>query len=137
MSERTVLVLCTGNSARSQMAEGFLRNRGIHALSAGTQPNDRVNPYAVRAMTEKGIDITSHYPKHIDTHQDTPIDILLTVCDSAAESCPVGLFGASQRISWSFQDPAAATGTDQEKLEVFRDIRDQIETRINTWLAES
>jgi len=126
-----VLFLCTGNSARSQMAEGFLRHlagEDFEALSAGTNPGS-LNPLAVQAMAEMGIDISCQFSKNVTQFLGTPIQHVVTVCDNAKESCPVFL-GAARFLHWSFPDPAAAQGTREEKLAVFREIRDQIKTRI-------
>jgi arsenate reductase (thioredoxin) len=127
-SERKrVLILCTGNSARSQMAEGLLRAQThgrIDVCSAGTMP-DRVRPEAIAVMAELGIDISTHRSKHVDEFVNDRFDYVITVCDSANESCPV-FPGASERIHWSFADPAAVEGTEQQRLEAFRQIRDAL-----------
>ena len=101
-----ILVVCTGNSCRSQIAEGLIKNRfpDFEVFSAGTHPESNVNPYAVRVMQEKGIDISSHYPKLVDDLLDTEFDYALTVCDSANELCPV-FPNAKNRIHKSFVDP--------------------------------
>ena len=126
-----VLILCTGNSARSQMAEGWLRHFGGHAFeveSAGTKPAEGVNPLAVRAMAEVGIDLSAHYPKHLERFLKDQWDYVITVCDNANEACP--LFpGGRRRLHWSFEDPAAAQGSEEERLAVFRRVRDQIRDR--------
>ena len=133
-----VLILCTGNSARSQMAEGWLRHLGGDAFdvaSAGTTPAERVNPLAVRAMAEAGIDLASHYPKHLERFLNDQWDYVITVCDSANEACP--LFpGGRERIHWSFEDPAAAQGTEDERLAVFRRVRDEIRLRFGALAAD-
>ncbi len=126
-----VLFLCTGNSARSQMAEGFLRHLAgnrFDVLSAGTKPGT-LNPLAVQAMAELGIDISGQTSKNIHQFLEVPIQYVITVCDHAKESCPI-FPGAVHRLHWSFEDPAAAQGTHEEKLAVFRKIRDQIHSRI-------
>jgi arsenate reductase len=126
-----VLFLCTGNSARSQMAEGFLRHFAgdqFGAVSAGTKPGT-LNPLAVKAMAELGIDISRQTSKNVTQFLTIPIQYLVTVCDHARESCPI-FPGAVHMLHWSFEDPAAAEGTYEEKLAVFREIRDQIQTRI-------
>lgn len=133
-----VLILCTGNSARSQMAEGWLRRFGGNAFevaSAGTRPGERVNPLAVRAMAEVGIDISSHYPKHLERFLNDQWDYVITVCDSANEACPF-FPGGKRRLHWSFEDPAAARGGEEERLAVFRLVRDQIRDRFRE-LAEA
>ena len=127
---KKILVKCTGNSARSQMAEGFFKHyrKDWKTCSAGTEPKG-LNPLAEEAMSEKGIDISYYKSKHIDLFIDRTFDYVITVCDKAKESCPV-FPGETEYIHWSFEDPAAATGTDEEKLEAFRKIRDQIQAKI-------
>jgi arsenate reductase (thioredoxin) len=121
---KRVLILCTGNSARSQMAEGLLRSLGgFQVHSAGTRPGT-VRPEAIEAMREAGIDIASHRSKHVDEFLGTEFDCVLTVCDNARESCPV--FPGARTIHRAFEDPAAVEGTDEERLAAFRRVRDQI-----------
>ena len=135
--KRRVLILCTHNSSRSQMAEGLLRaaaGKDIEVESAGTEAT-RVHPLAVAAMAERGIDITAHTSKTLDRFLDQPWDDVITVCDSANESCPV-FPRAGRRIHWSFEDPSKATGSDEARLTVFRRIRDEIDARFRAWLAE-
>lgn len=137
MTPFRVLFLCTHNSARSQMAEGLLRHFAgdrIEVASAGTEATG-VRPLAVRAMTEIGIDIRSQTSKTLDRFLGERWDYVITVCDSANEACPV-FPHASTRLHWSFDDPSAATGTDDQRLAVFRRVRDEIRARIETWLAE-
>jgi len=125
--KQKVLFICTHNSARSQMAEGFLRSlygERYEAFSAGTEPGG-VNPYAVEVMHETGIDITHHYSKSSDEFQGTVFDHIVTVCDHAKENCPF-FPGAKNYMHKSFPDPSAAKGTQQEKLAVFRTVRDEI-----------
>ncbi|HEX7959672.1 MAG TPA: arsenate reductase ArsC [Terriglobales bacterium] len=125
------LFLCTGNSARSQMAEGLLRDYAgdrYDVFSAGTKPS-KLNPLAVEAMREIGIDISHQHSKDVISFLGTPIQYVITVCDRAKESCPV-FPSAFQFLSWSFEDPADAEGTNDEKLVVFRRVRDQIAERI-------
>lgn len=133
-----VLILCTHNSARSQMAEGLLRHLVGNAMdihSAGSAPS-HVHPLALQAMAARGLDISHHRSKHLDEFRNEPLDYVITVCDSAAESCP--LFpGPAQRLHWSFPDPSAATGSEAERLATFITIRDAIEQRLQAWLAES
>ncbi len=122
---KTVLVICTGNSARSQMMEGLLNHFGngkVQAHSAGTRPST-INPFAIEAMTEIGIDISTHYSKSIDEFANQTFDVVLTVCDSAQESCP--FFPGEKIIHKSFTDPAALEGSDQKKLKLFRKVRDE------------
>ena len=125
MSKQRVLILCTGNSARSQMAEGLLRHMSgdrYEVFSAGTRPVG-LNPNAVEAMREIGIDISGQRSKSVDEFVDQQFDYVITVCDNARESCPI-FPGPGQRIHQSFEDPSAATPAQQ--LEVFRRIRDAI-----------
>jgi arsenate reductase len=134
--KQRVLILCTGNSARSQMAEGLLRalaGEQLDVSSAGTKPST-VNPLAIAAMDERGIDIRSHRSKHVQEFLAEPFDYVITVCDNAAESCPV-FPGPAQRIHWSFPDPAAAEGSETERFGAFRQVRDAIEAQLRTWLA--
>jgi len=132
-----VLVLCTHNSARSQMAEGFLRafaGDRLEVASAGTEAT-RVHPLAIRAMDEVGIDLRGHASKTLDRFVGEPWDYVVTVCDQAAERCP--LFPEpARRIHWSFEDPSATSGSEEERLRVFRRVRDQIAERLRSWLAE-
>lgn len=134
--KRRVLILCTANSARSQMAEGLLRTLAgdrIDVFSAGAKPAS-VNPLAVQAMRERGIDIGQQRSKHLSEFLDQPFDEVITVCDNAAESCPV-FPGPARRIHWSFPDPAAAEGSEAERLQMFRQVRDAIEARLREWVA--
>lgn len=128
MSDRKrVLILCTGNSARSQMAEGLLRQMGddrFEVSSAGVSPT-RVRPEAVKVMTEIGIDISNHYSKSVEQFSGQEFDYVITVCDNANEQCPV-FPGRTQRLHWSFDDPAAAQGDEDARLAVFRRVRDEI-----------
>ena len=127
MKKKRVLILCTGNSARSQMAEGLLRHDAgdrFEVESAGTKPG-QVRPEAIAAMREIGIDISSHRSKHVDEFQNQSFDYVLTVCDNAKETCPIYL-GQTNRIHQNFEDPAAVQGSDEERLAVFRRVRDQI-----------
>ena len=126
-----VLFLCTGNSARSQMAEGILRHLAgdrFEVFSAGTKPSV-VNPHAIAAMLEIGIDISAHRSKHVNDCFGKPMDTVITVCDNAKETCPI-FPGVKHQLHWSFEDPAAVEGTAEEKRAVFRKIRDQIYGRI-------
>src|SRR5205823_9800245 len=135
--KQRVLILCTGNSARSQMAEGLLRQMAgdqYEVFSAGSKPSV-VNPLAVEAMRELGIDISGQRSKHLDEYLKQPFDYVITVCDEAAETCP--LFpGRAERIHWNFPDPAAAQGTHEERLDVFRRTRDSIADHLGRWLDE-
>lgn len=133
---KRVLILCTGNSCRSQMAE-YLWNEisdgSWRAESAGSNPAGYVHPLAIAAMDELGQDLTGATSKHVDQFIDQPIDLSVTVCDSAKESCPV-LPHVHETLHWPFEDPADATGSDEEKLEVFRSVRNQIRQRIKEYL---
>jgi arsenate reductase len=131
-----VLFLCTHNSARSQMAEGLLRHRGGGAhevLSAGIEAT-AVRPEAIKVMAEIGIDISGHESKTLDRFFGEPIDWAVTVCDSACEACPV-FPGAAHRANWDLDDPAAAEGTEEERLAVFRRIRDEIDARVTRFVS--
>src|SRR5688572_2363565 len=135
--KKRVLILCTHNSSRSQMAEGLLRAAAgahIEVESAGTEAT-RVHPLAVKAMAERGIDITGHTSKILDRFLDQPWDDVITVCDSANETCPV-FPKAGRRIHWSFEDPSKAAGSEEARLAVFRRIRDEIDARLKGWLGE-
>jgi arsenate reductase (thioredoxin) len=130
-----VLFLCTHNSARSQMAEGFLRALAgdrFEVGSAGTEKSS-VNALAVRAMAERDIDISHHRSKRYEDVATPPWDYLITVCDDANERCPF-VPGRVQRLHWSFEDPSRATGDEEQRLRVFRRVRDQIHERLTSWL---
>jgi arsenate reductase (thioredoxin) len=136
--KKTVLFLCTGNSCRSQMAEGLLRHLAgdrFDVASAGTQPVG-LNLGAVAVMQEIGIDISSHRSKRVDEYMDARFDYVITVCDRARESCPV-FRGAEATLHWSFDDPAAAQGTLKERKVVFQRVRDEIAERINQFIEGS
>jgi len=130
--KRRVLVLCTGNSCRSQMGEAWVNELlGAHweARSAGTAPTARVHPLAIRAMAEVGVDISGGKPEHVSTYLDQPWDLVVTVCDSAQETCPT-FPRPVPKLHISFFDPAAAEGTEDEKMIVFRRVRDEIRDRL-------
>jgi len=130
-----VLILCTGNSARSQMAEGLLRHLGgarYEVFSAGTKPVG-VNPLAIEAMRETGIDISTQRSKSVAEFADGQFATVITVCDSAAEQCPV-FAGAPARVHWSLPDPAAVSGTPEVKLAAFRQVRDELAKRIGLFV---
>jgi arsenate reductase len=126
-----ILILCTGNSCRSQMAEGWLRSLDprLHVHSAGTVPGETVHPMAVRVMHEIGIDISEGKPKDVGRFLDDSFDYVITVCDDADKNCPYFRGQVAHRLHIGFADPAKATGTQQEVLEIFRDTRDQIRAR--------
>ncbi len=126
-AKKRVLILCTGNSARSQMAEGLLRDDAgdrFEVFSAGTSPS-RVRPEAIAAMRELGIDISGHRSKNVDEFDGQDFDYVLTVCDNAKESCPI-FPGQTVTIHRNFEDPAASQGSDEERLAAFRRVRDQL-----------
>ncbi|MFN3323880.1 MAG: arsenate reductase ArsC [Bryobacteraceae bacterium] len=132
---KTVLILCTGNSARSQMAEGIFRQLGgdrFEVFSAGTRPT-AVRPEAIAAMREVGIDLSGHWSKSVDEFAGREFDYIITVCDNARESCPV-FPGNGERLHWPFEDPAAVEGSEDERLAAFRKVRNQIEARIRAFL---
>lgn len=134
---KRVLILCTGNSARSQMAEGLLRHDGgacFAVESAGTRPS-RVRPEAIRVMMEVGIDISVQRSKSVDEFAGEEFDTVLTVCDSARETCPV-YPGHTCRIHHSFEDPAAVLGSESERLEAFRRVRDEIRVYLKQFASE-
>jgi|SRR5215207_399164 arsenate reductase (thioredoxin) len=137
MTEKTrVLFLCTHNSARSQMAEGLLRDLAgdqFEPFSAGTEAT-HVRPLAIRAMEEIGVDISGQESKTLDRYLDQPFDYVITVCDDANEACPF-FPGAQSRLHWSFEDPSRAEGSDEERLEVFRRVRDEIKDRVQAELV--
>jgi arsenate reductase len=133
-----VLILCTGNSVRSQMAEGWLRHLAgerFEVFSAGTAPSV-VNPLAIQVMAEVGIDISRHRSKSVAEFLGQPFDFVITVCDQAAETCPI-FPGPAQHIHWSFPDPAAVQGDEEQRLAAFRQVRDGIATRLRDWLRSS
>jgi arsenate reductase len=135
--KQRVLFLCTHNSARSQMAEGFLRHLGgdrFEVFSAGTEAT-RVRPLAIQVMAELGIAISGQHSKTLDRYVNEPFDEVITVCDTAAEVCPV-FPGAVHRRHWSFEDPSKATGSEAEQLAVYRRVRDEIKSRIEQELLK-
>lgn len=136
MKKPRVLILCTGNSARSQMGEGLLRALAgdrLEVHGAGTAPS-RVHPLAIRAMDERGIDIRHHRSKSVGEFAGQPFDYVITVCDAAAEVCPV-FPGPARRTHWSLPDPAAAAGSVEERAGVFHRVRDRLETHLRDWLG--
>src|SRR5260370_5286093 len=137
-SKARLLMLCTGNSARSQMGEGLLRHLGgarYEGFSAGTRPVG-VNPLAIEAMREAGIDISAQRSKSVAEFAGQKFATVITVCDSAAEQCPV-FPGAPQRVHWSLPDPAAVSGTREEKMAAFRRVRGELEKRIRLFLSSA
>jgi arsenate reductase len=134
MRKKRVLVLCTGNSARSQMAEGLLRHDAgdrFDVESAGLNPG-QVRPEAIAVMEEIGVDISAHRSKHVDEFAGQQFDYVLTVCDNANESCPV-LPGQGERLHRSFEDPAVLQGSEQQRLAKFRRVRDEIRDYLQTF----
>ncbi len=132
MEKRKILFLCTGNSCRSQMAEGFAQEMGWNAYSAGTKPEIEVNPFAVKVMEEMGIDIAGHVPEPISKYLDKDFDIVVTVCNNAREACPLFTGSCKQQIHNGFIDPADAAGSDAEITKVYRQVRDEIQV----WVTE-
>ncbi len=138
MRKAQVLFLCTGNSARSQMAEALLRKYGdekFEVYSAGLEPSV-INPFAVKVLDEIGVDSKGQYSKPLSLYiGKKEFDYLITVCSNADEKCPV-FPGMGKRMHWPFEDPAAFQGTEEEKTIIFREIRDQIKGKIQAWLEE-
>ena len=136
--KHNVLFLCTGNSCRSQMAEGFLRHLAVDrfdVFSAGTDPAERVHPLAVRVMSERGVDISTQRPKGVKEYLGKfPIRYLIIVCGGADESCPRIFPGVLNRLFWPFDDPAKLEGSDEAVLAGFRRVRDEIESKLRQWL---
>ena len=132
-----ILVLCTGNSCRSHLAEGLLRaalGDGFEVASAGSNPAGYVHPLAIRAMEEIGIDLAGHHSKHLDEFLDREVETVITVCGNADQVCPV-FPGQANRHHWPFDDPAHATGTEEEQLAVFRRVRDEISRVFGAYAA--
>ncbi|GAB4379347.1 MAG: arsenate reductase ArsC [Calditrichia bacterium] len=123
-----ILILCTGNSCRSQMAEGFLKSFDdkLEVYSAGTFPSGQVHPKAIQVMKEIGIDISEGYPKDVDQFINQSFDYVITVCDNARETCPVFMGKVKEQLHIGFEDPAEASGSEEEVLAVFRRVRDEI-----------
>jgi arsenate reductase len=134
--KQRVLILCTGNSARSQMAEGLLRHdfgERFEVESAGTKPSS-VRPEAIAVLSELGIDLSGHRSKHVNEFAGRQFDYVITVCDNARETCPV-FFGAPRHLHRDFEDPAACAGTDEERLAVFRRVRDELRDYLSSFAA--
>lgn len=134
--KRSVLILCTGNSARSQMAEGIFRHEGgerYDVFSAGTHPST-VRPEAIAVLKEICIDISGHRSKSVDEFIGRPIDLVITVCDNAKEACPV-FPGSTRRLHWPFEDPAHVEGSQEVREAAFRRVRDQIQEKIRSFLG--
>ena len=137
IDKKRVLFLCTGNSCRSQMAEGFLRGFAGHEFdveSAGVNPT-RINPMAVQVMAEAAIDISAQYSKAVDEISGKKFDYVITVCDRAREVCPI-FPGEVTSVHWSFEDPAEATGSEEERISVFRRVRDEIAENVRAFVED-
>ena len=137
MSKPLVLILCTGNSCRSHLAEGILRATAgdiVEVASAGSKPAGYVHPMAIQAMHEIGIDISQHRSKHLDEFLDRPVNTVITVCGNADQACPA-FPGQVNRYHWGFDDPAHATGTPEQQFAVFRRVRDEIRRVFEAYAA--
>lgn len=136
---KKILILCTGNSSRSQMAEAFLKSfdSSLEVYSAGTRPAAQVHPKAVAVMKEVGIRLDGAFPKDVDRFLKDTFDFVITVCDNAKQTCPMFLGSVKQRLHIGFDDPAEATGTDEEVLRVFRRVRDEIKDRFRQFYRTS
>ncbi|MDF1612536.1 arsenate reductase ArsC [Stygiobacter electus] len=136
--KKRILVLCTGNSCRSQMAEGFLKffDKNLEVYSAGTKPADKVNPFAVKAMKEIGIDISQNYPKLVEQFLNDSFDYVITVCDNAKETCPVFIGDVKHHLHIGFDDPAEAIGTEEEVMPVYRRVRDEIKREFQKFVKQ-
>jgi arsenate reductase len=131
-----LLILCTGNSCRSQMAEAFFKHYfpRWEVYSAGTEPAEAVHPLMLEVMSERGFDLNGRYPKPVEKYLDQPFDIVLTVCDEAHESCPVFQGDVKIRLHRGFDDPALAEGDTDKKLKIFRRVRDEIEQFVRSFV---
>ncbi len=137
MTRPTILILCTGNSCRSHLAEGILRQalgKDFHVASAGSKPAGHVHPFAIRAMAEIGIDISGHHSKHLDEFLGQNVDTVITVCGNTDQVCPM-FPGQVNRHHFPFEDPALAAGTDDEKMALFRRVRDEINRVFSAYAA--
>jgi arsenate reductase len=136
-SKPVVLILCTGNSCRSHLAEGFLRRAAgdiLDVQSAGSKPAGHVHPMAIKVMQEAGIDISQHRSKHLSEFLDLQVETVITVCDNADEACPI-FPGQLNRHHWPFYDPAKAEGSEAEVLKVFRQVRNEIQKVFEAYAA--
>ena len=138
MENMKILILCTGNSCRSQMAEGFLSSfdERLEVFSAGTSPSAEVHPKAIRAMAELGVDISDRRPKIVDQYLDRSFDYVITVCGGANESCPAFTGKVRHRLHIGFDDPAEAAGSEEEVMQVFRRVRDEIQVEFKRFYEE-
>ncbi len=136
--KKKILIICTGNSCRSQMAEGFLArlDKELEVFSAGTFPSAAVHPFAIKVMAEAGIDIANYKPKNVERFVKESFDFLITVCDDAKETCPVFLGKVRERFHFPFEDPAKATGTEEEIIAKFREVRNLIFKRFENFYNE-
>lgn len=137
MPQPTILILCTGNSCRSHLAEGILRRalgEGYAVASAGSKPAGYVHPLGIKAMAEIGIDISGHHSKHLSDFLNQDIETVITVCGNADQACPM-FPGQVNRHHWGFDDPAHATGTEEEQMQVFRRVRDEIREVFETYAS--
>ena len=137
MKPPAILILCTGNSCRSHLADGILRNalgESFRVESAGSKPAGYVHPLAIKVMNEIGIDISAHHSKHLDAFLDDRVETVITVCGNADQVCPV-FPGQVNRHHWGFDDPAHATGSEDEQLAVFRRVRDEIRRVFEAYAA--
>ncbi len=136
--KKKILILCTGNSCRSQMAEGFLKDMDpeLEVFSAGTNPSDRVHPRAVEVMNELGVDLSSNQPENVSEYLDQAFDYVITVCGGAKETCPTFQGKVGRNLHIGFDDPADATGTEEEILFEFRRIRDEIRRDFSKFYRE-
>lgn len=134
-----VLILCTGNSCRSQMVEGYLKSfdKNLEVYSAGTKPADSVNPFAVRVMKEIGIDISNGVPENVDKYINQSFDYVVTVCDNAKETCPVFMGNVKHRLHIRFDDPADAVGSEEEIMMVYRRVRNEISDQFKKFYIEN
>ena len=134
-----ILILCTGNSCRSQIAEGFMKSfdPSLEVYSAGTKPAGKVHPKAIQVMKEIGIDLSRNYPKMVDQFLGDSFDYVITVCDNAKETCPFFTGKVAHRMHIGFDDPAEAAGTDEEVLSVFRKVRDEIKKEFYSFYNEN
>jgi arsenate reductase len=134
-----ILILCTGNSCRSQMAEGFLKSFApyLEVFSAGTKPASRVHPDAIKVMKEIGIDLSKNTTKNVEQFLNESFDYVITVCDNAKETCPVFWGKVGKQIHMGFEDPADAVGTEEEVLSVFRKIRDEIKNEFHKFYRKN
>jgi arsenate reductase len=133
-----ILILCTGNSCRSQMAEGILKSfdTSLEVYSAGTKPAEKVHPKAIQVMKEVGIDLSKNYPKMVDQFLSDSFDYVITVCDNAKQTCPFFTGKVTHRLHIGFDDPAEATGTEKEVFAVFRRVRDEIKIQFQKFYTD-